>query len=77
MHKRKLEELSKKEKEAGELLYKARREAEEDKDNKELTLLKNEIDDRKKAYEEYCKQTAYYEKLLSELKDLKKKLGVK
>ena len=75
VHKRKLEELSKKEKEAGELLYKARREAEEDKDNKELTFLKNEIDERKKAYEEYCKQAAYYEKLLSELKDLKKKLS--
>ena len=72
---RKIAELSLREKEASDLLYQARKEAEEDKDNKELNALQKENDSRKKFYDEYCKQAEVYEELLSELKNLRDKLA--
>ena len=73
--KRKIAELSQKEKEAADLLYLAKKAAEDDEDNKELTALQKENESRKSSYETYCKQAAIYETLLSELKSLRKKLS--
>ena len=72
---RQIDELSQREKEASELLYQLKKEAEEDKDNKELNALQKENESRKSFYDIYCKQAVTYENLLSELKLLKKKLA--
>ncbi len=71
---RKLEELSEREKEASDLLYRARKAAEEDEDNKELNALSKENETKKSVYDRYCAQAEIYEGLLSELKALRKKL---
>ncbi len=70
----KIAELSKREKKAADLLYQARREAEEDKDNKELNTLQKENESRKESYKQYCRQADIYKSLLFELKSLKRKL---
>lgn len=72
---RQIDELSQREKEASELLYRVKKEAEEDKDNKELNALQKENESRQSFYDIYCKQAAIYENLLSELKSLKRKLA--
>ena len=56
-------------------MYQAKKAAEDDEDNKELTALQKENESRKSSYETYCKQAAIYETLLSELKALGKKLS--
>ena len=56
-------------------MYLAKKAAEEDEDNKELTALQKENESRKASYETYCKQASVYESLLSELKSLGKKLS--
>lgn len=71
---RKIAELSQQEKEAAERLYQAKKDAEENEGNKELIALQQENESRQESYDTYCKQAAIYEKLLSELKSLKKKL---
>lgn len=71
---RKTAELSEREKEAAELLYLARKSAEDDEDNKELNSLRKENEIREKAFEKYCGEASVYERLLSELKSLKKQL---
>lgn len=72
---RKIAELSQKAREAERLLEQAKKDAEEDKDNKELSALQKENEGRKTSYDTYCKQAAIYESLLSELKSLRKKLS--
>ena len=72
---RKIAELCQKEKEADNLLYLAKRAAEEDEDNKELTALRMENESRKGSYDTYCKHAAIYQNLLAELKSLKNKLS--
>ncbi len=71
----KIEELSEKETESSELLYQARKAAEEDEDNKELNSLKKDNENKKKFYDKYCGEASVYDQLLSELKSLKKELS--
>ncbi|MBO4910173.1 MAG: AAA family ATPase [Lachnospiraceae bacterium] len=71
---RKIAELSECEKEASDLLYQARKAAEDNEGNKELNSLQKENEARKKAYEKYCGEASVYEQLLSELKSLRKQL---
>lgn len=72
---RKITELSQREKEASDLLYQAKKAAEEDEDNRELAGLQKENASRKTSCEEYCRQADIYERILNELKSLKKKLS--
>ncbi len=67
-------ELSKREKEAEELLYQARKAEEEDEDNKKLTTLQKENESRKEEHERRCKEAAVYERLLADLCSLHKRI---
>ncbi len=70
----KITELSEREKEAADLLYQAKKAAEEDEDNKELNALNKENETRRSTYNRCIAQADIYEELLSELKSLRKDL---
>lgn len=71
----KLEMLSEKERKSDALLYEARRNAEDNTENKEMLSLEQENRDNEKEYEKLVNQVAVFEELSAKLSSLKKRLN--
>lgn len=69
-----LSELSHQEKMASDLLYDARRAAEENRDNREMLSLEEENKNNREEYERLKSEAAIYEELLEQLESLKNML---
>lgn len=71
----KLAELSEKERKASDLLYEARRAAEDNTENKEMLSLEQENKENEKEYERLKNEAAIFTEILEKLLSLKKKLN--
>lgn len=71
----KLVELSEKERKASDLLYEARRAAEDNTENKEMLSLEQENKDNEKEYERLKNEAAIFTEISEKLLSLKKKLN--
>ncbi len=71
----KLDELSEKEKQVSDLLYEARKAAEENAENKEMLSLEQENKNNEEEYRILVNEAAIFERLSKQLFDLKKKLN--
>ena len=71
----KLVELSEKERKASDLLYEARRAAEDNTENKEMLSLEQENKDNEKEYQRLISETAIFTDISEKLLSLKKKLN--
>lgn len=71
----KLIEMSEKERKASDLLYEARRAAEDNEKNKEMLSLEQENKDNEKEYERLKAESAIFADTFEKLLSLKKKLG--
>lgn len=66
----KLQEINEKEKEAEEQLYQARKDAENNKENKALAYLEEENKSKKREYDKQIKNAARFNELLHQIQDL-------